>query len=309
MKRLWAVTSYFNPARYRRKLANYRLFRRRLAAPLVAVELSHSGRFELGPDDADILVQLRGGDVMWQKERLLNIAVSHLPDECDCVAWLDCDVVFDRSDWVQAARHELDRSGVCQLFRSVHHLARDAASISRAASILRHESFAYAFVAGLVGSGVSPASRLRHGHAWCARRELIAGHGFYDRNILGGGDSLLVHAAAGLAEAEIVRDGMAPAHADDYRQWASRFGRAVRGIGYIEGDIFHLWHGDLQRRHYRLRQGILRSCGYDPTIDIALDAEGCWRWNSPKPELHRKVREYFEQRDEDGEEDECGGHA
>jgi hypothetical protein len=313
VSQLWAVTSYFNPAGYRRKLPNYRVFRQRLAVPLLAVELSHGAQFELSPGDADILVQLRGGDVMWQKERLLNVAISRLPDECDYVAWLDCDVAFGRSDWVSAAIRKLDRTTVCQLFRSVHHLARDATSIGRETSFLCQDSLAYALASGLVTSVTAVVNgdggTMKRGHAWCARRELIAAHGLYDRNVLGGGDSLLVHAAAGLAEEVIVRHGMAPAHADDYRRWAARFGRAVSAIGYIDGDIFHLWHGDLRRRHYRMRQRILSSCGYDPATDIALDAEGCWRWCSPKPELHRLVREYFEQRDEDGEERDCHGHT
>src|SRR5262245_37018879 len=68
---LWAITSYFNPARYRRKLQNYRVFRERLAVPLVTAELAFDG-FDLDAGDAEVLVRVRGGDVLWQKERLLN---------------------------------------------------------------------------------------------------------------------------------------------------------------------------------------------------------------------------------------------
>ena len=66
---MWAITSYFNPVGYRRRLSNYRTFRADLAVPLVAVELSFDGRFELTDDDADILIQLSGGAVLWQKDR------------------------------------------------------------------------------------------------------------------------------------------------------------------------------------------------------------------------------------------------
>ena len=93
---LWAVTSYFNPAGYRRRKANYRVFRERLPLPLLTVEWSPTGQFELQPGDADILIQLTGGDVMWQKERLLNIGVERLPSQCKHVAWVDCDLVFER---------------------------------------------------------------------------------------------------------------------------------------------------------------------------------------------------------------------
>jgi hypothetical protein len=243
---------------------------------------------------------------MWQKERLLNIGINHLPKDCDYVAWIDCDVIFGQPGWVSDAVHELDRAGVCHLYRSVYHLARDAASISREASTVRHDSLGYAMALGLEGSIGSVTEGIpavfKRGHALCARRELIAKHEVYDRNILGGGDRLLAHAVTGQAEELISQDRMTPAHADDYRRWTAQFCRDVKAIGYIEGDIFHLWHGDLERRLYRERLRILSSCEYDPAADIALDAERCWRWKSPKPEMHRRIREYFEQRDEDGEE-------
>ena len=44
---LWAITCYFNPVGYRRRLENYRMFRQRLKVPLVAVELSFDEKFQL----------------------------------------------------------------------------------------------------------------------------------------------------------------------------------------------------------------------------------------------------------------------
>lgn len=84
---LWAITSYFNPIRYRRRLANFKRFRENLRVPLVAVELAYGPEFELQKGDAEILIQLRGGAVLWQKERLLNLAMQALPDHCQKVAW------------------------------------------------------------------------------------------------------------------------------------------------------------------------------------------------------------------------------
>src|SRR5438045_2016831 len=88
-KDLWAITCYFNPAGYRRRLANYRIFRERLTIPLLAIELAYGSNFELNEKDADILIQLRGRDVMWQKERLLNVALQSVPPTCHKIAWLD----------------------------------------------------------------------------------------------------------------------------------------------------------------------------------------------------------------------------
>ena len=71
--------------------------------PLVAVELSYGAHFELQEPDADILIQLRGGALLWQKDRLLNLALQALPDDCRKVAWLDCDIFFGSSDWAELA--------------------------------------------------------------------------------------------------------------------------------------------------------------------------------------------------------------
>jgi hypothetical protein len=84
-------------------------------------------------------------------------------------------------------------------------------------------------------------------------------------------------------------------------QWATPFYGAVRGrIGYIDGDVFHLWHGAQKHRRVLERHGDLRDLDFDPYTDIALDESGCWRWNSDKRDLHAFVKAYFESRRDDG---------
>src|SRR6476660_344267 len=97
-KYMLAVTSDFNPMKSRRRLANYRTFRSRLDVPLVTVELAFDGQFELTSGDADHLIQLSGGDIMWQKERLLNIGIKSIPSAVKNFAWIDCDILFGRRE-------------------------------------------------------------------------------------------------------------------------------------------------------------------------------------------------------------------
>jgi hypothetical protein len=111
--------------RYRRKRANYRMFRERVRVPLVAIELAYGPDFELGEEDAEILVQLRGGDILWQKERLLNLALQALPDSCRKVACVDCDVVFAADDWAQRTSRLLDQFVLVQPFSHVHRMPPD----------------------------------------------------------------------------------------------------------------------------------------------------------------------------------------
>ena len=109
---MWAITSYFNPVGYKRRLSNYRIFRANLGVPLVTVELSFDGEFELKEKDADILIQLSGGAVLWQKERLLNFAIKAVPSDVKRIAWLDCDVILKRADWVEEAKRQLNEFNV-----------------------------------------------------------------------------------------------------------------------------------------------------------------------------------------------------
>ena len=113
---VWAITTYYNPVRYGRRLSNYKIFRDNLAIPLVSIELSFDGKFDLTEGDADILIQVCGGALVWQKERLLNLALKAVPADVEHVAWLDCDVILKKNDWALEAKKHLQDQNVVQLF-------------------------------------------------------------------------------------------------------------------------------------------------------------------------------------------------
>jgi hypothetical protein len=300
---LWAITSYFNPAGYRTRLENYRRFRAHLTVPLVAVEASFDGRFELGPQDAEILVQRRARDVLWQKERLLNVALGFLPSECDRVAWLDCDVVFAADDWPQRASAALTTHSLVQLFSE--RCDPDRETTADPSKWREADSATPGVATKIATGGVAPEDlsdplAAVSGLAWAARRESLDGLGLYDACVLGGGDRVILCAALGEFD-HISATHMSPQHTQHYRAWAASFADAMGGrIGYIDGRILHLWHGDLRDRRYRERTGRLKHYGFDPRTDLALGPEGCWRWNTPKTDMHRYVRSYFNSRNEDG---------
>ncbi len=306
---LWVITSYFNPVGYRRRLANYRVFRERIGAPLVAVELSFDGRFELRPGDADILVQIHGGDVMWQKERLLNLALRSVPSGCRSIAWVDCDVLFARDDWAAETERALGDAVLVHLFQERCDLRRDAVPDDPRTD---DSGAAPSMVYRIVADGVAPedllvsAGRQRrlasNGLAWASRRDVLEAHGLYDGCILGSGDRAILCAALGLFEQCVRPLRMNVRQEQHYLAWARPYHATVRGrVGYIPGRVLHLWHGDAANRRFGLRDEGLERFGFDPFGDIAVDAHGCWRWSSDKPDLHAFVRRYFESRHEDGE--------
>ncbi|MBI1354548.1 MAG: hypothetical protein GC160_09385 [Acidobacteria bacterium] len=300
------ISSYFNPAGYRRRRSNYAAFRRRLQAPLATVEASFDGRFELTEGAADILLQVQGGDVLWQKERLLNLALEVLPRDCDGVAWVDADVIFERDDWAGRTLAVLDRFPLAQVFSERHDLATAASDdqLESAPKCRVSRSVGSAIEAGAVDRSnlsVDDLSRmgLSIGAGWAARREILDRHGFYDACIVGGGDRAMVSAGLGAFGSAQQSLQMNARRSEHYLGWARPFFGSVAGsIGHVEGRLYHLWHGEFARRRYTTRDEILAD--FDPCRDIAIDGGGCWKWASEKPALHERVRRYFDQRMEDG---------
>jgi hypothetical protein len=305
---LWAITAYFNPARYARRLANYRVFRQHLAVPLVAVELAFDGEFQLARGDADLLIQLRGTDLMWQKERLLNVALEALPPSCRNVAWLDCDIVFASDDWAARAERKLEEIPLLQPFRQARYLTEEAAVGAFRPEDAKSDRFS---IASLSASGVPVTGWLIEpggrrplpavGLAWAARRPVLERHRFYDACIIGGGDRAIIAAADGTPREFAESRHMQGSFLGHYLRWASSFRtEGADANGFIEGEVFHLWHGTTRNRAYTDRHEGLSRFAFDPLRDIALSENGTWRWNSDKPEMHAYVRDYLLSRREDG---------
>jgi hypothetical protein len=308
---LWAITSYFNPAGYTRRIANYRVFRAHLAVPLVAVELSFDGHFELQRQDADVLVQIRGDSVLWQKERLLNIGLTHLPRACRYVAWIDCDVIFDRDEWAVRAIDALETFNLVHLFHERHDLPPDAGPGPDGLRSWHRSPTALSVVHKIATGEGAPEDlflanaplerRSTAGLAWASPRAVLDKHGLYDACILGSGDRVILCAALGQFSYGARSTLMNNRQAEHYLQWARPYYKTVPGrVGYIEGRLFHLWHGGQEDRRYGERHRGLAAYEFDPFIDIMVDPNGCWQWNSGKKELHAFVTRYFTTRNEDG---------
>jgi hypothetical protein len=297
---LCIVTAYFNPVGYRSRRRNYAAFRRAMIASglqLTTIECAFGdAAFELsGPD----VIQVRGRHVLWQKERLLNLAIARLPPDCRAVAWLDGDVFFENPAWAAEAMRRLDEHALVQPFDTVVRPPRarrvgnrDTACPGFAAVYARHPERLRSGRHDLHGET---------GFAWVARRDVLA-TGLYDASVVGGGDHLIAHAMGGDWQSPCVallagNDTPLQRH---FRAWGERFYARVQGrIGFVAGAVLPLWHGDLARRDYTDRHRIIEDSRLNPAADLRVNDAGCWEWSSDKPELHRWVAGYFVRRDED----------
>ncbi len=306
---MWAITSYFNPARYKLRLANYRKFRANLGVPLVTVELSFDGTYELTEQDADILVQIKGGAVLWQKERLLNVALQAVPADERFVAWLDCDIIFGEANWADLAEQSLTVHDVVQLFSDILNLDVDDTGPAPGDETKPPTGYGFvrrlgfdlegAFSENLRIEGVPSTNR---GLAWAARREIIDKHGFYDADIAGHSVRAMAFAMYGRFDKFLSSVDCNKDQERHYLKWAVPFDDSIQGrVGHLPGRIYHLWHGAKQNRKYVEMERIVASSGFNPEVDIYVGPSGSWEWTQPRSELATKFEQWFANRREDGD--------
>lgn len=302
---LHVVCCHFNPAGYQRPRDNLRRFRDSLDHPITMVEACFDGRFE---SDSDIAIKADPTtQTLWQKEQLLNLGFASLPATATKIAWIDADVLFDRSDWAAATEQLLDDYPIIQMF--------ERAAMLDVHGAIQREHFSKAAVLTNSSNGRTLRPQgLKTGFAWAARREAIGldqlGNaqvdpfrrrgGLFDLDVVGGGDSSMVSAWTGRTRDWLVRH-MNREFRTAFQPWAVDAWHRVRGrVGCLSGRIRHLYHGSHRNRQYGSRIAPLRAARYTPQEDIRLAANGLWEWSSDKPAMHEAVRRYFISRDEDG---------
>ena len=298
-----AVTCLFNPGAYRTKTNNFRRFQAALAeqgVPLSVVECAFGDApFELaaGPD----LTQVRASEVMWQKERLLNLAIRALPPRVTKVAWLDADILFANPRWAAETSARLDRFAVVQPFASVVRLPRGHDAFTGEGQHWEGFGAVHARDPKILRRGHFD----QHGHsgfAWAARRDWVEAHGLYDACVAGSGDHMMAHAFAGDGTSACLDRilGQYNAHRSYFAAWCARVTPALGGpIGFTPGVIHHLWHGEMADRRYVLRNRELADFDFDPGLDLQLGPTGCWEWTGAGGRIREWARNYFGQRRED----------
>ena len=305
---LWGLTTYFNPSGYETKRENYRRFREASRAQglhLLTVELAFEDRpFALSESDAERIIQLRSSEVLWHKERLLRLGLDRLPDECDKVAWLDADILFANPDWVAQTAEALESYSMVQPFSMSVRLDRNETWIDMDGLPVgsgEHEVL-HGMALGVSRKGYECLGRyLDHGHsgyAWAGRRSILAKHGWYEANVLGNGDLNIALAMFGGAD-YVSQTRFSDKARRHLESWARAFHQDVQAsVGWVQGTVYHLWHGNKRDRLYDVRLSVLKDHDFDPEHDLAYDENGVLRWAVDKPGLREWCKRYFDMRKE-----------
>lgn len=275
-----ALVPLFNPLGYRRRVSNYdrviEHLRKHGFRHVLTVEAIYPGQSPQSTGDA-IVVKATERQVLWQKERLLNIGLDSLRENPpEAVAWIDADLLWDRPV-ASLTLDALRTHDVVQPFRTL---------------TIHEEDLTIESVRRAQYSDVDPAIPQHCGMAWAARWDVVSG-GLYDAEILGFGDRSMLEAW----EHDDSRTKFTPQWKSHWKSW---WPARPLSIGCINAHVCHLWHGTQVDRRYGEARKLLIKHGFDPVRDIRIGQNGLWEWTGANPVLNSAVVEHLQVRREDG---------
>jgi hypothetical protein len=308
MKRIWAVSCYFNFTKSKLRLKNFKIFKRNLdkhGIKLAVVEFSPDSVFELNHNDTDLLIQLKEGDTMWQKERLLNIAVDKLPQDTDIVIVIDADVVFSDINTIGYIQKELEKKPIVQCFSLNAHInpeVVDAESVDflslnkdNDALFLRGKRPGCIYAYEMTGNFQFGAA----GYAWAFRYEIIKSTKLFEHNIIGGGDRVSASAFIGLYNPPIIVAGINYSEYYSYFQKVKSAGINRDAVGYIDTLVYDLYHGSHEDRQYLQRHDILKNSNFDSSRDLIYSSGAPFKFSdSVNQTTKNQIIDYFYSRKE-----------
>lgn len=273
---------FFNSAKSKRLLMNYLYVVEKLklaGIPYYTIEM-----FENEPEIADAF-HVKTEFILFQKERLCYLLEKQIPKTFNKLMFMDCDLLFDNLNWYNELSLKLDNFEIVQPFsRGVWLDITYKQAIKDRIPMVFYSKFGSINATGGVG-GYHP------GFAWAFQRDWFNKVGFFQYAILGDGDtysSTVWLDYKGFNYRDFIYDAI-----QDYKKSVS-----VRPkMCFLNGNIYHLWHGDSINRQYSERRRIFKNIK-DIRDIIQIADNGLFKLKDRS--LEAKIRKYFKNRDDDG---------
>lgn len=240
----------------------------------------------IGNDDFQIpenkfIERIRSKHNLWYKEQLLNILINKLPEKYKYVFWMDTDIELTNKNWILDSVKLFEKGiNVIQPFSICKHLTPESPyldikyfddlsselSDDKIKRIAKDNKIwrSFSYNASKVGlKRISSNDYDLHGHVgfiWGARLDNLRICDLYEKSLTGGADHIIAHATVGQFNEkdinEVYKDDLVNVLNFMKTWWTVHYGSieplgAFRGsLGCVNGELYHHYHGDLDKRDY-----------------------------------------------------------
>lgn len=203
---------------------------------------------------------------LWHKESTLNYIINNLPKKYKYVFWSDADIILTNRNWLVEGVNELKTNNIIQPFQYCVHLEKDELkpSFDLSQVIKAHypnvknkkvwRSFSATYVNyPILASSLDYNTYGHVGFIWGARRDKLEQCDLFDKALVGGADHVMALGSVG----KFNHPSMLKSFKDDMEtidEYQKKFYNVMEGkISFVKGEVYHLWHGDLEKRQYLKR--------------------------------------------------------
>ncbi len=215
---------------------------------------------------------------IWVKENLINLILqNHLPQDYNFFCWLDSDILFEDKDWVDHTINLLKENDAIQMFNfGINQQTRIEFDdipfhAFKTTPNFKGHSVSMSSITYLSGQYDVSNFRPHTGFGWGMTRDFYNKIGkLWDYNIIGSGDSVIGRSIVqNLSEEQILnRHSLNIIYSKDYGKQILEYYKKFKNCKYsfLPSRIYHLFHGDMNRRSYTQRHNLLKKFNYDTSM-------------------------------------------
>jgi hypothetical protein len=284
---------YFNSAKSKRLLMNYLYMREKLNMANIP---NYTIEMYLNTPEIKDAIHVKTDFILFQKERLCHVLEKSIPKQYTKLLFLDADLIFDDVNWYSRLSERLDSFNVVQPFSTAlwldityNHIIRERSSIVFNLKLRDLDKNTNKNTKCSI-LGFHP------GFAWGFQRHWFKNNGFFQEAILGSGDTITSTSWISKPFIDNYVENCKYKYIDKaIKEYNNSLDHP--SVCYLEGNMYHLWHGDINKRQYKKRNNILK--GVDDIRNI-LKVEKSGLYALKDNTFKSRIMKYFKDRDDDG---------
>lgn len=293
-RHFYVICVMFNPSRSRSRIKLYLNFKRQLekmGVKLITIECTYENSpFTLTRQNYEPHnIQVNTQNAFFQKERLINLALTKLPLDAKYVVWCDCEVEFLNPNWVNDTIKALNIFKIVQMFESVTILGENNEEIKR------ERSFSARLFDKIEMDKKDFEECVEYsGYCWGFRVDILKEiGGLYDLSPIGNCDTIMAYCLAKRTD-EYVPNTLTDHFKDTIKDWQKKASAAFStGIGFIPGEIRKHWSALRNDKKVYDRWDILQTNGYDPSRDLYSGENGIYYLDPSNIQLKNDLKTMF----------------
>lgn len=292
------VMCFFNPINYRKKIDHINYVIQLLQSSSIPIFITEL----LYPNQTSSLIYktntVYSESILFCKENLWNITEKTIPDKYSKIIFLDSDIILSDINWLNKSRDLFNNNDIIQpmshVFKNLKDPNINTIDIDFDLDKPNFDDACYSVAYKILHNKRINLLYDHPGFAVGIDRNLYHKiHGFYDRAIIGGGDTLFWSNLSYIDIDYIIKNSYF--YDEGYKIYQNNAKKHLSNakVNCVENCFaLHLYHGNSTNRNYRYRHKILQNMN----TNISYNQYGILEVDKNTNEI---IRQYLTQRNED----------